>query len=84
MKRIGHLTLSSLQRVYITLECFNCTTLERMERRLRTVEETIRGGNGTYSYTGPHQRSFIRPGRPDMSHVTGSTTPRGYDKSCRL
>lgn len=61
------------------LECFNCTTLERMERRLRSVEETIRGGNGNYSYAGPHQRSFIRPGRPDMSHVT--TTPRGYDKS---
>ncbi|XP_059352725.1 collagen alpha-1(V) chain-like isoform X2 [Daphnia carinata] len=58
------------------MECFNCTTLERMERRLRTVEETIRGGNGNYSsYAGPHQRSFIRPGRPDMSHVT--TTPRG-------
>jgi hypothetical protein len=61
-------------------ECFNCTTLERMERRLRTVEETIRGGNGNYSQAGPHQRPFIRPGRPDMSHVTGTTGPRGYDK----
>ena len=61
------------------LECFNCTTLERMERRLRTVEESLRNGNGSsFSRVGPTQRAFIRPGRPDMSHVSGSTGPKGY------
>lgn len=50
-----------------------------MERRLRTVEETLRNGNGSYSRVGPTQRAFIRPGRPDMSHVSGSAGPKGYD-----
>ncbi len=49
-----------------------------MERRLRTVEETLRNGNSSYSRVGPTQRAFIRPGRPDMSHVSGSSGPKGY------
>ena len=67
---------------YLVIECFNCTTLERMERRLRNVEETIRigAGNDTYSFgSSHHQRTHtIRPGRPDMSHVNGGTvSPKG-------
>lgn len=51
-----------------------------MERRLRTVEEAIRTGSGNFSRVGlGPQRPFIRPGRPDMSHVGSSTAPRGYD-----
>lgn len=52
-----------------------------MERRLRTVEEAIRTGSGNFSRVGlgpHHQRPFIRPGRPDMSHVGGATASRGY------
>jgi hypothetical protein len=66
--------------MYTIIECFNCTTLERMERRLRNVEESIRigTGNDTYSFGSHHQRTrTIRPGRPDMSHVNGPVSPKG-------
>ena len=62
-------------------ECFNCTTLERMERRLRSVEDTIKGGgsslivdskfNSSTSRNRWLNRRQIRPGRPDKSHVNG-------------
>jgi len=65
------------------MECFNCTMLDRMERRLRSVEDILRSvedddsgsSNSTTSRDRWLNRRQIRPGRPDKSHVHGVSLP---------
>lgn len=54
-----------------------------MEQRLRNVENVINMragmagvGNHTGRFGSQQQQRFIRPGRPDMSHVNGQQNHR--------
>ncbi len=56
-----------------------------MEQRLRNVENVINmragmagAGNHTGRFGSQQQQRFIRPGRPDMSHVNGQQNQRYF------
>ncbi|KAK2708148.1 hypothetical protein QYM36_013911, partial [Artemia franciscana] len=52
------------------MECFNCTTLQQLEQRIRRLEQRLRGrqANAARPINGATGRP-LRPGPPDTSHV---------------